>query len=126
VAAVAAAPGAGERFRAARGKGTTPTCGAGRSAIAGARKAQRLRASCWAGAACWAERGARLGWRLALGRAERKGEAELGYGGKLGWRGEERRPAGRKSRREGEENVSFFSFSTIFQIYFLNSNFNSF
>ena len=46
--------------------------GARRSAAAGMRKARRrLCALCWAGAACWAERGG----RLALGRAARKGEA---------------------------------------------------
>ena len=37
------------------------THGPGRSAAAGARMMRRrLRASSWAGAACWAERGARL------------------------------------------------------------------
>ena len=87
------------------------TRGAGRSAAAGARMTRRrLRASSWAGAACWAERGARLGWRQALGRARRKGEAS--------WAGGRTRPAGRKEEGRGKMNFAFFFFHMDFQSIF--------
>jgi len=93
------------------GKGMAPTCGAGRSAAASARKAQRRllaavlgRQRCWASGWRWAKRGMQGG--------RRAGPARWGAGPAEG------KPAGRNSRREREENDSFFSFSTIFQIHF--------
>ena len=94
---------------------------AGRSAAAGAKKAEEGAAAVarvklgWrgllgrarraAGGWRWAERGVRLGWRQALGRARRKGEASWAAGRK---RPAEGRPAGRNE--EGREKNEFCIF----------------
>ena len=57
---------------------------------------------------------ARLGW---AGPRRGRGEKRAGRRRELGWRGEERRPAGRKSRREGKMDFVFF-FQIDFQKHF--------
>ena len=104
------------------GTRTALTGGAERSAFAGkGAAAVAARPFGWAGPAAVLGRAAREGWRLALG-----------YGGKLGWRGEERKPAGRNSRREGENDSFLFLFlhfsKSIFKFkfqFFLKSLINS-